>query len=265
MSKLSKFKSYISPSEAATLLSRLIGEPVSVEDLNIMHTNGWLTANYSCLATIVKLKPKFDQELHEMQVSAGMHLMEEDKDCGMCFGMDLPLGQIVIGQSDRSYALMDAKGEFYALRDHETNQYINDTYDNHPYFEDAKLYPHEIYELAESANLDVAVDPPDVRIRKNYNCLAESDLYNFSPGTDRPVSQPAPAEKLAPPEAPSFVLAVAALVEIATNGETKNRNQSSLIDEILDKYDLRGLSKSNLEKMFSQANRKLAEAKAEKA
>ena len=52
MSKLSKFKSRISVDEAATLLSRLIGEEVSSEELEMIYTCGWLTASHTCHATI---------------------------------------------------------------------------------------------------------------------------------------------------------------------------------------------------------------------
>lgn len=264
MSKLSKFKSSISPIEAAELLSRLIGEEVSPEELNVMYTNGWLTASYNCMATLVKLKPLLDPEQHAKQVAVGRYVMEEDKDCGLCVGYDLPLDQVEIGQSGRSYVLRDEKGNYYALRDNPTQEYLNDMHDNLPYFEDAKLAPQEIYELAEYANNDAPVAPPKTRIKQNYSCLSDVVLYNFPPGDDRPAIQPVPIEIRQALEPPSFVLAVAALVEIATNGDTKKRNQSSLIDEILDNYKLRGLSKSNLEKMFSQANRQITEAKAAK-
>ncbi|WP_065758843.1 hypothetical protein [Pseudomonas defluvii] len=265
MSKLSKFKYGISPSEAAQLLSRLIGEDVTTDDINLMYTNGWLIASYNCTATLVKLKPLLDPELHAQQVAIGRHFMEAELDCGLCVGFDLPLDQVEVGDTGRSYVLRDEEGNYYALRDNSTGEYLNEMHDNLPYFEDARISPREIYELAELANSDEPLEPPSTRIKKNYSCLSNVELYNFPPGDDRPVKQ-APAIMMPQTqEAPSFSLAVAALVEIATNGETKKRNQSSLIDEILDKYELRGLSKSNLEKMFSQANRKLTEARATKA
>ncbi|NWD66388.1 hypothetical protein HX870_01965 [Pseudomonas gingeri] len=264
MSKLSKFKSSISPTEGAELLSRLIGEEVSTEDLNLMYTNGWLTASYHCMATLVKLKPLLDPEDHAKQVAVGRRFMEVDKDCGLCVGYDLPLDQVDIGIGARAYVLRDEEGNYYALRDNPTQEYLNEMHDNLPYFEDAGIAPQEIYELAEHANNNSPVEPPKTRIKRNYSCISDVALYNFQPGDDRPVIQPAPVDIKQAPEPPSFVLAVAALIEIATNGKTKKRNQSALIDEILDNYKLRGLSKSNLEKIFSQANRQLTEARAAK-
>lgn len=265
MSKLSKFKPHISPAEAAELLSSLINEKVSAEDLKYLHKLGWLTANYSCLGTVVKLKHEFADEIKDIPSISKLHLMTEDRDIGLCFSLDLPLCEIVINQTERSYVLMDDENNFYAIRDNDNNQYISDTNDNLSSFAESGLYPHEIYELAELANNNLPADPPDIKILKNNHCLAEVDLYNFAPESGQKLSEVLSTERLPQSEPPSYVLAVAALVEILINGRTKNHNQSSLIDEILEKYDLRGLSKSNLEKIFSQANRKLTEAMAARA
>ncbi|MBM0141288.1 hypothetical protein ACKUFS_20850 [Pseudomonas cannabina] len=264
MSKLSKFKNSIPSIEAAALLSRLIGERVSIEELESMHANGWLTASYICMATIVRLRPMLDPEQHEIQVSHGRYYMEEDQECGFCVGYERPLDQVDIGPGQRAYVLRDEEGQYYALRDVHTGEYYGDSKEEIPYFEDARLWPHQIYELAEQANNDLPVEPPKNRVLKNHNCVSNITLYNFKPGEDRPVIQPVPIEISLAPEPPSFVLAVAALVEIATSGKAKKHNQSSLIEEILDSYDLRGLSKSNLEKIFSQANRRLTDARASK-
>lgn len=265
MSKLSKFKSSISPKEAAVLLSRLIDEEVTENDISMMYSNGWITARVNCFATIVKLTPLLDPKEHAKQVELGRYFMKPGEDCGLCVGFDIPADQVDVGDGGIAYVLRDDDGGFYALRDHATESFLNDTHDSMPYFEEGFISPSEIYELAESANDDKPVQAPKGRVRPNDNCISSVTLYNFPPGDDRPIKQAPAIMMQAAQEAPSFALAVAALVEIATSGETKNRNQSSLIDEILDNYDLRGLSKSNLEKMFSQANRKLTEAKAAKA
>lgn len=264
MSKLSKFKYRISPKEAATLLSRLIEEEVTENDLSMMYGSGWITAKVNCFATLVKLSPLLDEEEHARQVELGRYFMKPESDCGLCLGFDIPADQVDL-EGGRAFVLRDKEGGFYALRDQATDTYLNDLHDNMPYFEDSSILPSEIYALAKMANSDDPVDEPEAKVRLNEDCVSNVPLYNFPPGDDRPI-KPAPVIMMQQvQEAPSFALAVAALVEIATNGDTRNRNQSSLIDEILDNYDLRGLSKSNLEKMFSQANRKLTEAKAAKA
>ena len=264
MSKLSKFKNSISPKEAAALLSRLIDEEVTENDISIMYTNGWITARVTCFATIVKLTPLLDAEEHAKQVELGRYFMKPGEDCGLCLGFDIPADQVDIGDGGRAYVLRDDDGGFYALRDHATETFLNDIHDSMPHFEEGFISPAEIYELAESANDDKPVQAPKGKVRPNDNCISSVPLYNFPPGDNRPIKHAPAIMMQQSQEAPSFVLAVAALVEIAINGGSKNRNQSSLIDEILDNYDLRGLSKSNLEKMFSQANRKLTEANAAK-
>lgn len=263
MSKLSKFKTKISADEAAILLSSLIEEDVSSEDLEIIYTNGWLTASHNCIATIVELTPLLDPEQHAAQVAIGRYHMQPGADCGICFGVDLPLDQVDINGHGRAYTLRDEDGGFYALRDNQTGQYLGDSNDDFLYFEDCGLSPHDIYELADHANKSGPMTNSKIRIIENLNCICGERLYNFTPGDHRPNIQTVPMEARPAAESPSLTLAVAALVEIITSDSPKKRNQASLIEEILDKYELRGLSKSNLEKMFSQANRKLTEAKSQ--
>ncbi|MHA7113442.1 hypothetical protein ACX0KM_04540 [Pseudomonas promysalinigenes] len=265
MSKLSKFKSRISVDEAATLLSRLIGEEVSSEELEMIYTCGWLTASHNCHATIVKLTPALDPEQHAIQAAWGRYHMIEGEDFGICFSVNLPLDQVDIVGRGRVYTLRDEEGNFYALRDIQSNQYLGDMNDDFMYFEDGGIAPSDIYELAEKANNDKPAPKENLKIMENTDCLCSVKLYNFPPNESEHRVSRMPVDSKPVTEPPSLVLAVAALVEIVTDEKGKRHNQASLIDEILDRFDLRGLSKSNLEKMFSQANRKLTEARAAKA
>lgn len=266
MSKLSKFNSKISAAEGANLLSRLIGEEVSVDDLEMLHTQDWLTSNAVCFATLVKLSPALPPDEFAQQVEFGRYFMRAEEPCGICVGIDLPLDQVDIEGYGRGYVLRDEAGSFYALRDRDTNIFLSDTHDSVPFFEDRKLYPNEIYDVALLANDDEPAPERKVIIKRNDGCVCAVPLYNFPPNADVTVKvhQPvAPQPQVQPAmEPPSFVLAVAAFLELATTRAKKNRTQASLIEEVLDGYQFRGLSKSNLEKMFSQANRRLAEAKA---
>jgi hypothetical protein len=265
MSKLSKFKYGISPIEAAKLLSRLIGEDVSIEELQQMYDYGWITIRCDCSATLVKLNPLPDREPPADQHIAGPWLMEAEKDCGEFYGFDLPLDSVEVDRQGLAYVLMDEDGNHYALRDNSTGSYINEKHDSHPSFNESWLDPEEIYELAELANSDSLVTPPKLRIIKQDNCISDVTVYNFLPGKNGPANQRLVTSKNHPQEPQSYALVVAALVELATSDDVKKRNQSSLAQEIEDRFGLRGLSKSNVEKMFSQANRKLTEAKAAKA
>lgn len=58
LSKLSKFRSHIRFDEAAALLSRLIGEPVSIDQLVSLHEQGWLSVYRPCFHELVHLSPK---------------------------------------------------------------------------------------------------------------------------------------------------------------------------------------------------------------
>lgn len=264
MSKLSKFMHSLNPEEAAKLLSRLIGEDVSTKDLEHLHSNDWLNTRANCFATIVRLKPALDEEAHALQVDHGRYILEEDKDCGLCLAINLPMDMVDLMGFGRAFVLRDAEGGFYALRDNETGLYLNDTSDNLPYFDECLIEPSDIFKIAEKANNNDELSPARNRVKKNENTVSDVDLYNFTPGGDHQVKPRMSISTLETQEPPSFVMAVAALVEIATNGDKKKRNQSSLIDDILDNYKFRGLSKSNLEKMFSQANRALTAARAAK-
>lgn len=264
MSKLSKFKPTITAEEAAVLLSRLINEKVSAKDIQNLHEHGWLYANYTCLATLVKLKHECSDDMNGTASISGPHFVTEEMDCGLCVGLDLPLGDIFINKEHLSYSLFDLEGNEYGIRENDTNQYINRLNYHQLCSTDAGFYPNEIYELAALANNDLAVEHPELKVLKNNYCLSEIEVYNFQPNSDKKLLHALATERLPQSEPPSYVLAVAALVEIITNGGSRNHNQSSLIEEILEKYELRGLSKSNLEKMFSQAKRKLSEAQATK-
>lgn len=266
MSKLSKFNSKISAEEGAKLLSRLIGEEVTIGGLEMLHTQDWLTSNATCFATLVKLSPALPPDEHAKQVEFGRYFMRAEEPCGICVGIDLPLDQVDIEGAGRGYVLRDEAGGFYALRDRDTNSFLSDIHDSVPFFEDRRLYPNEIYELALLANGDEPAPERKVIVKRNDGCVCAFALYNFPPDTDATVKSHQPVAIQLPPQppqdSPSFVLAVAALLELATTRAKKNRTQASLIEEVLDGYQYRGLSKSNLEKMFSQANRRLAEAKA---
>ncbi|MDR6234015.1 hypothetical protein [Pseudomonas oryzihabitans] len=63
---------------------------------------------------------------------------------------------------------------------------------------------------------------------------------------------------------PSHLLAMAVLLELASEVRTSKRNQTGIVSEILDRYPgKRGLSKRNLEEIFAAANSARADAEGE--
>lgn len=264
MSKLSKFKDGLTPTEAATLLSRLIDEDVTETDIREIFFSGWLDIYTDCNATLVRTEPLLEKELHEDQLNLGHFMMTAKEDIGFCWAIHLPCQDIDIDGKSSVMALWDDRDNLYALRDNETNEYLTADLFEPNFFDKIKIEPSDIYKLAESANKDEPASIALVKSKRNRWCPLNEELYNFRPGDHRPAKQPTVANKQYQQETPAFALVVAVLAEITINRDAKKRNQSSLIDEILDNYKFRGLSKSNLEKMLSQANRQLAETRAAK-
>ncbi|MGM0824595.1 MAG: hypothetical protein ACQEUY_07740 [Pseudomonadota bacterium] len=88
-----------------------------------------------------------------------------------------------------------------------------------------------------------------------------NEILNF-PGARRgmPLSKSGPEKQ----EKPSHLLTIAALVELLIKSEKPGYNQSRIIDSIAGdprNKDLIGLSESNLNKLFSKANKALEEAR----
>lgn len=263
MSKLSKFKYGLTPVEAAKLLARLIGEDVSTEDLESLHANDWLNIKGQCRATIVKLKPALDNEEHAILARQGKYLMTEDENCGLCLEISLPMDMIDIVGSGRSFVLRDSSGCFYALRDQETDLYLNDMSDNLPYFDECLIEPSDIFKIAAKANNDDPLEPAKNEIKINNSCIADISLYNFTPDDDQPKVKHSLNTELSK-QPPSRLITVAALLEITTQDRRKH-TQASLISEILEKNaGIRGLSQSGMEKYFAEAKGALTEARKSK-
>ncbi len=257
MSKLSKFKSVIPMVEAAKLLSDLIGEKVDTHDLMSLYESGWLRLFRPCHCEIIKLKPIFDAELHEEHARDGRYFMESDHLAGVSLGFYLPCDSVQIS-SRTSYALRDADGGFYAIRDSQTDEYLSPYDDDDPDNIKIMAVTADLYSLAEKANTHVVPEKPTVEIMVNDQCIwVDQAIYNFAPNEIPDLSKPTvnSTEEILPP---SLRITVAALLEAAT-GERINHTQSSLIASILKSNEgIRGLSESSLQKHFSDSNGELA-------
>lgn len=257
MSKLSKFKSALSMQAAAELLSSLIGEEVDVYKLISLYEGGWIRLFRPCHGEIIKLKPMFDAQLHEEHVRDGRYFMEEDNLAGVCLGFYLPCDTAQV-LSRTSYALRDADGGFYAIRDSQTDQYISPHDDDDPDNIKFMAVTADIYSLAEKANNNVMPEKPTIEIMLNDQCIwVDQPIYNFFPGEEPVTKKPEiiPTQETLPP---SLRITVAALLEAATS-ERKKHTQSSLISAVLERNPgIRGLSESSLQKHFSDSNAELA-------
>jgi hypothetical protein len=269
VSKLSKFKGKIPVNEAAELLSRLIGESVDTKELEILYTNGWLTASHNCLASLVKLEPMLDEEQHAIQVQLGNYNMQEGEDSGICFGIDLPADQVYLKGHGRVYTLRDEAGNHYALRDKHSEQYLGESNEEFLYFEECEISPNEIYSLAEMANNDQTLQPAKLKILENANCVSMSagPLYNFKPGDDRFTAQLYENDsklinsaKALDDDKPSYILTIGAMLSIVLD-DKKIRSQGELSGEIEAKFKgIRGLGKKSVDTAFAAANSALRSA-----
>lgn len=260
MSKLSKFKSLLPMVEAAKLLSDLIGEKVDKHRLLSLYEDGWLRLFRPCHGELIKLKPALDTELFELHASDGHYFMESDQAAGVCFGLYLPCDTAYIS-AHTCYALRDAEGGIYAIRDGQTDEYLSptDEFDE----ENIKVLAvtADIYTLARQANADSIPEKPAIEIVVNNHCIATDQvIYNFAP--DEIPHLPTPESAITQkPYPPSLRITVAALLEAATS-ERKTHTQESLIESILERNKgIRGLSESSLQKHFADSNTELSKVR----
>lgn len=71
MRKLDKFNGPVPLTEAAALLSRLIGEEVFFYDIPDLCNAGWITGEIHCYARIKRLIPVLDSEGNEKKTEWG--------------------------------------------------------------------------------------------------------------------------------------------------------------------------------------------------
>lgn len=216
MSKLSKFRSVLPMGDAAKLLSDLIGEKVDADRLLSLYEGGWIRLFRPCHGELVKLKPMLDAELHEQHARDGHYFMESDSVAGVCLGLHLPCESAQV-LSHTCYALRDAEGGFYAIRDSQTDEFLS------PYDEfnqdDIKVMAvtGDIYKLAKMANTESMPEKPTIEIMVNDHCIAVGQvIYNFAPDETPTLSTPA-SGILKETLPPSLRITVAALLEVATS------------------------------------------------
>lgn len=259
MSKLSKFKAGINDVEAAELLSSLIGEDVSAEDIHSLFHSGYLDQFIRCSATLVRVSPMLEPEVHAAQVDQGRYIMTAGEVEGLCFGAHLPCMTIQLDEHAEVTALSDKVGNLFALRDNLTGDYLNFIDDDRT-VTDVLYEPFEIYAVAEKANNPLPVEP-EFSIKKNKWCEAGCEYYNFTPDSTHP--QPAARPSSVSDDRPSYLLTIAAMLDVALN-DPRIRSQGALSGDIEAKFKsegLRGLGKTTVDQVFSDANKALAAAR----
>ncbi|WP_425317641.1 hypothetical protein [Pseudomonas nitroreducens] len=257
MSKLSKFKTLLRFDEAAKLLERLIGEPVSVEDLVSLHERDWFPAFRTCFSELVRLTPILPEEEHLQHVRDGRLFMKPgESETRICGGFYYPYSEAYV-DGQRVFALHGEGGEVYAMRQFESQEFLSSrpTVEDEPEIHQLLIEPKDIYFLAELANND-KLDHKKPSLLREAQLAVTSDtaLYNFPPDTESPRREKPSIENYTESRQPSLLLAMSALLELVMDGNTKKRTQERVISEIRESYPEWRLSQSTLQKLFAAAN-----------
>ncbi|MBV6753026.1 hypothetical protein KV580_22135 [Pseudomonas chlororaphis] len=261
MSKLSKFKYNITVPEAAKLLTRLIDEDVSEDDIENLLSAHWIDGYFLCRCTIVKADFFLGDEQHEKNTDLGIYAVQTSEDVGICFTLPYPCGSVFIDGVVSAYALTDKEKSIYVLRDIETGQYLSRDSDS-VFFNSLLIEVDSIYKLAKIANINEPAPESDIEIRHNRGCEGDKKYYPFFPQGWQEMPAQQTISTQANLETPSSALTIASLLEIVLDNKCRNLNQSSLILEVMERNaGIRGLSESGLQKIFAKANTLLTTAR----
>lgn len=256
MSKLLKFRPWLSTEDAATYLSGLIGEQVSESDVIQLFHDEWLPANQEGHYRIVRLTPELDVNGQHMMTEVGLHRFTAGETVGMCFSLQFPCRLEMLSDEDgmrEVFTMRDEQGGFYALFDEAREQYQPLMSDD----EDLDLLSFEaadIFRLAQLANTPGTSERPD--LRREVECYSDTKLFNLGLD-DEPARPQIKAHREHATTQPSRLLAIAALLDLLSD---RRLNQSGVIQAILERHpDRRGLGKRTLETIFADARKALSE------
>ncbi|WP_319177169.1 hypothetical protein [Pseudomonas aeruginosa] len=257
MSKLSKFRSHIRFDEAAALLSRLIGEPVSIDQLVSLHELGWIPVFRPGFFEIIKLIPDIPKDEYLAHARDSRYFVKpSEEEIQLCFGFYYPYTEAYAG-SKRLIALHGQDGQIYALREPNTQEYLLATQSNEsdPEIEELLIATKDIYDIAEIAN-NSSIEPPRPCLSRKAECTySDIDIFNFLPDTSvEKQSSTQHGRHIENNQSPTFLLAISALLELCLDINSRRRTQELVISEIRDKYPDWKLSQSTLQKIFATAN-----------
>lgn len=186
MSKLAKFKSALTVSEAAALLSRLIGEDVTAESIETLYRSKRIGMIFKVNCQVFKLT----EELSSPTALKPARCFEEaESSLTTCTAIYLPSETVYIRSKNgesiyRAIALRDSEGNFYALCNSDTpanSRYLNEA-EHFQTVQDGFVTPEEIYKVADEANSDEQANPRAHIIKENFWCTGMDGLFNFYPG-----------------------------------------------------------------------------------
>ncbi|ANI17956.1 hypothetical protein A9C11_29925 [Pseudomonas citronellolis] len=260
MSKLLKFRDWLSADEAATYLSGLIDEPVTGTHILQLFHDEWLPAYREGHFQIVRLTPELDSDGRHMQTDVGLFRFKAGETVGVCYALQYPSRlEMLVGEEDMRevFTMRDEEGSFYALFDEAMEQYQPISEDYHFEVDDLdalSFEPADVFRLAQLANTPGTSERPD--LRREVECYSDRKLFNLGLD-DEPARPQIKAHREHAATQPSRLLAIAALLDLLSD---RRLNQSGAIQAILERHpDRRGLGKRTLETIFADARKALSE------
>ncbi|MGF6141322.1 hypothetical protein [Pseudomonas laurylsulfatiphila] len=190
MSKLTKFKTALTVSEASELLSKLIDEPISIDDIEALFRSNRIGMIFQVTANVMILTDEFKSP---DAITHARSFEEPTISVATCKAIHLPSEEIYIrsaGQKaiHKAIALRDTVGNFYALNITQTDEpdsflpkFLGRIHNHFPIVKDGFIEPAEIYRIAAEANQDQIPTLSSLAIKRNNWCIGKADLYNFKP------------------------------------------------------------------------------------
>lgn len=280
MSKFRKFQPTIPISTATVMLAELTGEEVTTELIQQL-TPSYLTRLLGCQEALVG----FNEEEFFRLASGEAAKARTYSEIGIA---PLPDGLEYAPGAYASIALeWDGEDEIYFVRMTDcpdcpsvANEWTLDKIAplDPGEIDSWSFLPFEIYEIAKAANSDDAPMPRpiDQKPRLLIRDWPEIDMsiVEGMTGLSRPYGvHYSEAEMVArrdrasrseylghPPSAHLTVFALIELLKSPARARPKGLNQSAIVDTIAERFPWRGLSKSSLDRLFSDANKAGAEA-----
>lgn len=248
MSKLDKFKWALHGDQAAVLLSELIGERVTPDDLGKLCGSGVLPARYLFNYELFKVNPDGETaDLNQPPVFTGNEVL---------LSCNCSLINDVI-----ALTLADQSGLYVAVErgEKEPLDFFDPRLD---LFNMALFDTADIYRVAEEANSPGPLASHSFRpasqtvfrIADGEPVILHADAAREGTGGDAP-GEPAKAR-----EQTGSLLAIAGLLELLLENDRPRYTQGRAAEEIEHRHGWYGASVSNLTKLFAAANAAAADA-----
>ncbi|MEP9318184.1 hypothetical protein ABKS89_13665 [Pseudomonas sp. LABIM340] len=264
MSKLLKFRDWLSAEEAAMYLAGLIGEQVSARDIAQLHSEEWLPAYREGYYRIVRLEPVQGPNEQQARSDLGLPIFRAAEDVGTCYWLQLPSRLAMLESEDGGrevFTIRDEAGGYYAYFDEDAGEYQPTFPNEHdPSDCEATIFnPTDVFELSQLANTPGASEKP--RQRREIDCLASIRLFNLGGDEEAPARMP--AKMAEPPQRASSKLLIAALVAMLIEQGPGRTTQELIAEKIEEKYKgVRGLGSKTSTNLFAEAKKALRAAMA---